>query len=294
MAETWTIAKLLNWTTDYFKKYNIEWPHLEAEILLAHALNLKRIELYVRHEKVLTQVELTKFKNLIKRRNLHEPIAYITGNQPFMSLNFIVNPSVLIPRPETEEMVQLTIELAKRSMVHSPLSIVDIGAGCGNIAVSLAKFLPEAKIIGIDSSSKALEVAKQNAELNKVANRCQFLLGNLFDPLKNVAANFSSPNKIDIIVSNPPYIPTAEIDKLGADVKDFEPVEALDGGKDGLDYIRQLILEGPQHLKDKGYLILEFGFGQAEKIKELANNKFSGIEIKKDNSGKERFLLARK
>jgi len=279
--ETWTIAKLLNWTTDYFKKYDIEWPHLEAEILLAYALNLKRIDLYVKHEKVLSPQELANFKGLIQRRSKHEPVAYITGNQPFMSLDFKVNPSVLIPRPETEKLVEVAIDLIKSrsSASQAERSIVDIGTGCGCIAISLAKYLPEIKVIGIDSSSEAIEIAKENAKKHNVEDRCGFIVGNMFEPLKN---------KPDLIVSNPPYIPTADIEKLDPDVKDFEPRQALDGGTDGLDYIRKLIEQGPKHA---GHLILEFGINQAEAVKELAAQKFKNIKIIQDSFGKERLFL---
>jgi len=273
--EVWTIKKLLDWTTDYFKKYAIEWPHLEAEILLAHSLGLKRIDLYVKHEKVLTPEELAKFKGLIQRRSLHEPIAYITGNQPFMSLDFKVNPSVLIPRPETEKLVEVAIDLIK----SRDFIIADIGTGCGCIAITLAKYLPEIKVIGIDSSPEAIAIAKENARKHKVENRCEFVVGNMLEPLKN---------KPDLILSNPPYIPTADIEKLDPDVKDFEPHQALDGGADGLDYIRKLIEESPKHADN---LILEFGINQAEAVKELAQGKFSEIKILEDTSGKERLFL---
>lgn len=283
--ETWTISRLLDWTTDYFKKFNIEWPHLEAEILLAHALNLKRIELYVKHEKIVTKDELASFKQLIKRRSKREPIAYITGYQPFMSLDFNVNPSVLIPRPETEELVQIALKLVENKLV------ADIGTGSGCIAISLAKYLPNVKVIGIDSSPEAIKIAQKNAEFHKVADRCQFIVGNMFEPF-NVVAKLALPNKIDIIVSNPPYIPSAVIDTLETDVKDWEPRRALDGGEDGLDYIKQLIQNAPNHLKADGMLIMEFGIDQEESVKKLAEKNFKAVEIKKDAADKPRILVA--
>ncbi|NQT30683.1 MAG: peptide chain release factor N(5)-glutamine methyltransferase [Candidatus Saganbacteria bacterium] len=283
--QTWTIKTLLGWTTDYFKKFNIEWPHLEAEILLAHTLNLKRIELYTNFERELKKEELAQFKKLIQRRSLHEPLAYITRYQPFMSLDFYVDPAVLIPRPETEKMVEVVIDVIKKSNVQCPVSLLDIGTGSGAIAVTLAKYLPNIKVIGIDSSADAIKIAQKNAEAHKVADRCQFMVGNMFEGIKQ---------KFDIIVSNPPYIPTADIDKLEADVKDWEPKQALDGGPDGLDYIRTLINEGPKYLKDDGYLIFEFGINQAERIKDLAKGIFKEFKIIKDNSGLERIFIGKK
>ncbi len=287
--ESWTISKLLNWTTDYFKKYNMEWPHLEAEILLAHALGLKRIELYTNHERVLKEDELKGFKQLIQRRSKHEPIAYITGVQPFMSLDFFVDRSVLIPRPETEQLVETTIGIINQEGDNGQKAegkrILDIGTGCGAIAISLAKYLPDIKVIGIDSSPGAVKIAQKNAEHHKVDDRCEFIVGNIFEPLKE---------KFDLIISNPPYIPSKEIDNLAPDVKDWEPREALDGGEEGLDYIKQLIEKAPDYLKPRGILLIEIGFDQGAKAKELSENinKYSEVKIIKDLNGKDRILKA--
>lgn len=283
--ETWTITKILDWTTTYFKTHQVEWPHLEAEILLAYALNFKRIDLYVQHEKVLSSEELARFKGFVERRLQHEPIAYITGYQPFMGLDFIVSRDTLIPRPETENLVETALEHCSLFTLHpSPFTIADIGTGSGAIAVSLAKFLPQINVIGVDISAAALEVARQNAIKHNVANRCQFIKGDLLEPLKEIGP-------VDLIISNPPYIPAKDIPTLMADVRDFEPHTALDGGEDGLDYIRQLIDKAPNHLKPKGLLLFEFGFGQAEAIRDYAKNKFSEIKISKDNAGIERIFI---
>jgi release factor glutamine methyltransferase len=286
--ETWTISKTLDWTTQYFKKFNIEWPHLEAEILLAHALDLKRIGLYTNYERILTTEDLSGFKKLIQRRSKHEPIAYITGNQPFMSLDFYVDRSVLIPRPETEKLVEVVIDLVKsRTAPRTPFLAADIGTGSGAIAVSLAKYLSDIKVIGIDSSSDAIKIAQKNAERHKVNDRCQFIAGDMLDPLETT-------NKFDLILSNPPYIPTADIDTLQPDVKDYEPKEALDGGENGLLYIKKLIQESPKYLKEDGHLIFEFGIKQADNIMELTKDNFEETKIIKDSSGVERLYLGRK
>lgn len=276
--ESWTIKRLLDWTTNYLKAYNIEWPHLEAEILLAHALSFKRIDLYTKHERVVTADELARYKKSIQRRSKHEPIAYITNNQPFMSLDFYVDKSVLIPRPETEKLVEVAIDFIKSIRItEHPLLITDIGTGSGCIAISLAKYLPNIKVLGIDSSPEAIKIAQRNAESHKVANRGEFVIGNMLEPLKE---------KADLIISNPPYIPTADITTLETDVKDWEPKLALDGGPDGLDYIRKLIEQA------NCPLIFEFGFNQAEKIRELAKDEFEEIKIIKDNSGIERIFVS--
>ena len=264
----------------------MEWPHLEAEILLAYSLKLKRIELYTNHERVLTKEELGRFKELIQRRSKHEPIAYITGIQPFMSLDFYVDHTVLIPRPETEKLVEVVIDSIKSLIPHTPSLTADIGTGCGAIAISLAKYLPNIKVIGIDSSPDAIKIAQRNAEHHQVTDRCQFIVGNLFEPLKE---------KADIIVSNPPYIPSSEIDKLQIDIKDWEPKEALDGGENGLEYIRKLIENAPNCLKPKGLLLIEIGFDQGNKAIKLAQDqkKYDEINIIKDLNGEDRILKAR-
>lgn len=282
--ETWTIKKLLDWTTEYFKKYSIEWPHLEAEILLAHTLKLKRIELYIHFERVLIPEELSKFKGFILRRSKHEPIAYITGIQPFMSLDFKVNTSVLIPRPETEKLVEVTIDLVKE---FDKSKILDIGTGCGNIAITLAKYIPESTVLGIDSSEEAIEIANENAKVHKVEERCHFMRGDLYP---------QDDKKFNLIVSNPPYIPTAQIDTLAKDIKDYEPRTALDGGKDGLDCIRAVI-DGPGNkLESKGHIAIEIGINQyAEVAKMIENNgNFEKPKVIKDHSGIERVVIAKK
>ncbi len=285
--ETWTIKKLLDWTTEYFKKYNIEWPHLEAEILLAHSLKVPRIQLYVQFEKVLTSEELAEYKKLILRRSKHEPVAYIIETQPFMSLEFKVNPSVLIPRPETEKLVEITIDASKT--FKSPL-IADLGTGSGAIAVSLAKYISGSKIYATDVSKEAIEIAKENAEKHGVQDRCTFFVGSLFEPLEDMKGRF------DIIVSNPPYVKTAEIDSLEPDIKDFEPRHALEAGEDGLKYIREIIEKSPAYLKNPGKILMEFGMGQGSTILDLAekDGKYKNQQIIKDNSGIDRILEAEK
>lgn len=268
-----TINALLSITS---KQLNSD---LEAQILLSFALDIDRTKLATVSDKSLTPYKTDKFNALVQRRIKHEPIAYIVGFQPFYGLEIKVNHSVLIPRPETEEMVERTIRLF---LGHGSLLIADIGTGSGAIAVALAKNLPKARIIGIDSSKEALIIAKENSKLNKVDSQCDFRLGNLLEPLNE---------QVDLIISNPPYIPTKDLATLDPDVKDYEPILALDSGPDGLDHIRELIKLSPKYSKR---LILEFGFGQEKQVKQLAIEHYDKVEIIKDLSQKPRFLLASK
>lgn len=304
------LTEAIDWATDQLQSKQIEDARQEAEFLLVYALEINKSELILNQSLTIDDNSFNRFKALIERRLKHEPTAYITGIQPFMSLDFIVNRSVLIPRPETELLVEKIIELVKEkysphlSVGNQNIVIADIGTGSGCIAVSLAKFLPNVSVIGIDSSSKAIEVAKKNAEKHKVSDRCQFMVGNLFDPLKE---------KADIIISNPPYIPSETIKTLQPEVKDWEPRQALDGGKDGLDYITKIIREAPNHLpspsglrqagltteppgseqsRGTGCLFIEIGFDQGPKVRELAGKYFKGVEVLKDLSGNDRILRA--
>ncbi len=279
-------AEAIDWAADRLAAKQIEDSRLEAELLLVHALGIKKSELVLYQSLNLDNHNFERFKALVERRLKHEPTAYITGIQPFLSLDFIVNRSVLIPRPETELLVENIITLIRHSAFGiRHYNIADIGTGSGCIAVSLAKNLPNISVIGIDSSSKAIEVAKSNAEKHKVCDRCKFLIGNMFEPLKE---------KANIIVSNPPYIPSKEIDKLQPEVRNWEPRQALDGGPDGLDYIRKVIKLAPNHLTTEppGSLFLEFGFDQGPKVRELAEKYFKEVEILKDLSGNDRILMA--
>ncbi|MFA4844804.1 MAG: peptide chain release factor N(5)-glutamine methyltransferase [Candidatus Margulisiibacteriota bacterium] len=269
------------------KTAGIADPQIEAEILLAHALGFSRTELISRNDLDLAPQQLSAFVPLLERRLKHEPTAYIVGYQPFMGLDFYVDRNVLIPRPETELLVEAVLRatnhepqsiprLRSGQANHDPqLTIADLGTGSGCIAIALAKQLPGAKIIACDSSAEALAVARRNARRYQLEGWIDFRQGDMFEPL---------PEPVEIIVSNPPYIPSAEIDRLQPEVKDWEPRGALDGGKDGLDYIRKLLNKAPNHL------IFEFGFGQAGLIKELAKKSYPRFEISKDYSGLERIF----
>ncbi|MCU0640511.1 MAG: peptide chain release factor N(5)-glutamine methyltransferase [Candidatus Margulisbacteria bacterium] len=271
------LGAALDWAADQLAAKQIADPRLEAELLIMHALDLQRNALIMNQAMTVDQSGLARFKKALERRLKHEPTAYIIGDQPFHGVTIKVNKQVLIPRPETEQLVDIVIkEIQHLSLDIGHLTLADIGTGSGCIAVALAKALPQAVVYGIDQSGDALKIAQQNAAQNGVADRCRFLKGNLLEPLKE---------KPDLVVANPPYIPTAEINKLQPEVKDWEPRAALDGGPDGLKYIRELIKAAPARL------YLEFGFGQAAKITELARAVYPQIEIRRDHAGLERYFI---
>lgn len=263
---------------------NLDDSRLETELLLAHALKINRLTLITKQHSNIEPQQQSLFEQFIARRLKHEPTAYIVGYQPFLGLDFKVDKRVLIPRPETELLVEKALSLISHlSFVISHSSIVDVGTGSGCIAITLAKKIPTASVIAIDLSPSALALAKENSATLNV--KLTFLEGDLLAPLKE---------KVDLIVSNPPYIPTADLAGLDPDVKDWEPVGALDGGNDGLDYIRRLIKDAPSHLNPGGKLMFEFGFGQSELIKALftADKRYSQVEIFNDYAGIPRIAKA--
>jgi release factor glutamine methyltransferase len=282
-AESWTIKKVLDWTTEYFNKHKIENPHLEAEILLSYALHIDRIRLYIDFENEVDKKSLEMFKGFINRRIKGEPTAYITGSKHFMSLIFNVTPDVLIPRPETELLIENAIELSKA--FEGRISVLDIGTGSGVIAVSLAKFMDNIEIHATDLSGKALEVAAGNAKKHGVENKIKFIEADLF-PAEDL--------KYDIIVSNPPYIKTADLKGLQIEIRDYEPYSALDGGPDGLVFYRRIAEKAGGYMKDGGHLLLEIGAEQSKEVTTLLQSglKRDKIRVKKDLNGLDRVVIA--
>lgn len=299
MTQSWTILKLLDWSTQYFQGKGIESPRLEAELLLAHTLGLNRVQLYMQFDRILAEVELQSFKSLLKRRTEREPLAYILGKKEFYSLEFEVTPNVLIPRPETELLVEEGIRffspspqprafaapMGSPSRGEGEVKILDIGTGSGCIAISLAKHLPEAKITAIDISSEALKVAQRNAEKHEVAKQINFIEMDFTSPFP-----FSPQHTFDLILSNPPYISSDEIPKLAPELQ-FEPKSALDGGTDGLLFYQILLPWIFEHLKNNGAAFLEVGESQGEALEKLSTNAgFQKINILKDYSGHPRVV----
>jgi len=252
--EKWTVLKILNWTKGYLAEKGVENPRLEAEWMLCEALSLDRVGLYLNFDKPLNDAELAAFRGMVQRRAKREPLQYILGSQEFMGLDFQVTPAVLIPRHDTEVLVAEAVQRGAGIR-----SILDIGTGSGCVAVALAKSLPEAEVSSVDVSAEALAVARDNAEKNQVSVR--FFHGSLFEPLAG--------RRFDMIVSNPPYIPADEIATLQQEVRGFEPLGALDGGADGLDFYRSIVSGAPEHLTPGGWLLFEVGAGQAPQVLEL-------------------------
>ena len=280
--DVWTINSLLNWTVNYFKRKNIQSARLDAEVLLSHVLRQERIYLYVHFDEPMEQNELSKFREYVKKRAQHVPIAYIIGEREFMGLPFKVTKDTLIPRPDTEILVENVLNNVDKD---KEIEIVDIGTGSGAIILSLLVNLPKAQGKTVDISSKAIEVAKENAVNLQVNDRCEFFVGDLFAPLNG--------NKFDLIVSNPPYIPQKDIATLEDDVKEYEPVSALTDGGDGLSYYRRLLSEGKAYIKENGFIALEIGIYQSEDVKQIAmDNGWKNIKIIKDYAGIDRVVLA--
>ena len=302
-----TIRDILNWAAEYLKSLNIPSDRLDSEVLLSFILKKDRTYLYTNSEKPILPEEHKKFKELIERRGRREPVSYITGEKEFWSLKFKVSRDTLIPRPETEILVQAVLDIIKypsppplpigeRIKVRG-IKILDIGTGSGNIAVSIAKESPESHVFTVDKSNSALSVAKENAIIHNVAGRITFLKGDLCIPFNPPSPPFVKGGKeglFDIIVSNPPYIPTGDIEGLMPEVRDWEPRWALDGGKDGLEIVRKIIKDAPLFLKSKGFLAMEIGFGQSEEVSRIISetDKFHNIKTIKDLSGIERVVTA--
>ena len=295
METTWKVLDVLDWTTNYFKDKKIASARLDAELLIGFALNLSRIDLYLNFDRPLNKEELKKIRELVKRRAKFEPVAYLIGKKEFYSLEFEVTKDVLIPRPETEILVEQAIRIAQstehgaRSTEHRRLRIVDLGCGSGNIAISVAKNLEDSLVYATDVSRKALEVARRNAFSLGVSDRVVLLCQDLFSA-------FSNSLEVDLILSNPPYISLEEYPALAPDIRNFEPGEALEAGEEGLRFYRKIIDEAPEYLKEKGYLILEIGSAQAAMVKELilASGEFLSCKIVKDYSGLDRVAVVQR
>ena len=279
MHKSWDIKRLIKWSTEYLKKRGIDAPRLTSELLLASALNCSRLELYLHYDKPLKQEELSAFKVLLKRRLAHEPLPYILGEKEFFSLRFKVTPATFIPRPETERLVEVAVEIIKGGHFSQPY-ILDWGTGCGAIAICLAKELSGAHIIATDISKEALECAKQNARLHKVS----------IGLIKSRDLGCFKEGYLHFIVSNPPYIRTATLNKLAPEIKDYEPRYALDGGPNGLKYISYLINQCPRYIRKGGWLIMEIGYDQKEDIERLIPNSYDPPIFFKDYTGHTRVI----
>lgn len=281
--EVWTVGRLLRWTTEFLTRHGSESPRLEAEILLAKALDWQRVKLYMNINEEVGGLGRSVFRDLVKKRAAGEPVAYLVGHKEFYSLDFEVGPGVLIPRPDTEILVMTFLELAKG--LESPFC-VDVGTGSGCVAVACAKHHATARFIAIDKSAKALEIAGRNIARHGFQDRIELRHGSLLEPL-------NADERPKFIISNPPYIPTSEIPELDATVRNYEPVTALDGGPDGLVLVRELMRQAASVIDSEGSLIMEIGHDQAMKLEaeyaESAEWAFQGV--RKDHGGIARVVI---
>ena len=281
----WTIMKILNWTKQYFEVKGVENPRLDAEVLLCAVLKCQRITLYVDFERPLSEEELATYREYVRRRGNFEPLAYILGERAFMRNTFKVNKATLVPRPETELLVESLVRIAPLLKREGDVKILDIGTGSGAIIVSLLDYLPNAKGVGVDISVDALIVAKENSEKIGVTGRIGFVHSDVFSKLP-------LEKKFDIIVSNPPYIPAGDIAGLDKDVQQ-EPRGALDGGADGLEFYRRITAEAMEHIAEEGVLAFEIGIGQAAAVQQLCLDAgFVKTAVRKDYAGIERMVFA--
>jgi release factor glutamine methyltransferase len=287
MGEGWTIGGLLDWTARFLAKKGCEFPRLDTEVLLAHVLGCRRIDLYgERHGEIAPEPIRKAFKELIGRRILGCPVAYLVGRKEFFSLPFEVTPAVLIPRPDTELVV---VECLNRAKKMAAPRVLDVGTGSGNIAVGVASQHPGAVVTALDVSAEALAVAQANAARHGLAGRIRFLQGDLLAPLPPGEA-------FDFILSNPPYIASEDFDRLEAGVRDYEPRLALDGGPGGFVVFERLLDQARDFLVAGGYLMVEIGAPQEKSARErLANRReYEAAETIHDHSGHPRVLCARR
>jgi release factor glutamine methyltransferase len=281
-----TVLEAIQKSTEFLAKKGVESPRLQTELLLAHLLKMPRMKLYLNFDRVLLPAETDSLRELIRRRGLREPLQHITGSTSFCGYEIAVSRHALIPRPETELLAELGWKFLTTR--HSSLATaLDFGTGTGCIAIALAAKCPNTKITALDVSADALALAKQNALQNQVAERIEFLCGDGF-------AALAGNTQFDLLISNPPYIASAEIETLDPEVKDFDPRGALDGGADGLDFYRRLAAEAKPFLKPDGKIMLEFGDGQTDAIKKIFENEKWVVEaVQDDYSQRARILVAR-
>ena len=285
-----TVLEVIRRSTEFLAKKGVEPSRLQAELLLAHALNLPRMQLYLKFEQGLAPAELDCVRELVRRRAQREPLQLITGSTSFCGLELAVNRHTLIPRPETELLAEQgwTFLNTLPVLPGEPVTALDFGTGSGCLAIALAVKCPGARLCALDISEPALRVAGQNAERHGVSERVRFYQGDGFAALPADA-------RFDLIIGNPPYIPTAEIDRLEPEVRDYDPREALDGGADGLDFYRRLAAEAGRWLKPAGKLMLEFGDGQSEALRELFGAENWVVEPSvADYTQRPRILIAQK
>ncbi len=280
-----TVREVIQRSTEFLQRHGVDSPRLQAELLLAYLLKLPRLQLYLNHDRVLAEPELTALRSLVQRRSKREPLQHLVGSTSFVGLEISVNRDALIPRPETETLAELATAALRKTTSPTP-SALDFGTGTGCLAIALATHCKTVQVHALDISEAALALARANAQWHALTERISFHHGNGFAAL---AAGLS----FDLLVSNPPYIPTAELATLQAEVRDFDPRTALDGGTDGLDFYRLLAHEAPAWLKAGGALFAEFGDGQETALEGLfSGSGWRGVAVHRDLTGRPRVLEA--
>jgi len=285
-----TLAEAINNAATLLSTAGITNARLDAEVLLSHIILKDRVWLITHRDDVLDDNHQREFADVIRRRTRREPLQHIIGNQEFWGLEFIVSPDVLIPRPETEFIIEAALAIVQDR--NTPVRIIDLCTGSGCIAVSLAKELTAARVIATDASEKAIAAALENTRRHGVSERIRFLLGDLFEPLEELDIR----GQIDIIVSNPPYVQAGDLSTLQPEVRDYEPEMALIAGPGGTEIATRIIQLAPVYLKKNGTLIMEMGLGQAEALTRMveATGAYGDRELLKDLAGIERVIVARK
>lgn len=286
MEDRWTILRVIQWTTDYFRQKGLDQPRSDAEVLLAHVLGIDRLELYLNYDQPLTTDERARYRAVVRRRANREPVQYITGRQEFWSLELEVSPAVLIPRPETEVLVEKALDVLKGSGNY----VLDLGTGSGAIAIALAYECSALKVVAVDKSYEAIKIAAKNAIRHRVEKRVHFIAADLCSCISPERGLF------DVIVSNPPYISENEYLQLAPEIRFYEPSTALLGGRDGLRIIERIVQDALAHLKDNGSLLIEIGAGQAALLAEILtqNPMIGDFEFIRDYSGIRRVLHIRR
>lgn len=281
-----SIRGALLWGAQVLRRAGLENSRLDAEVLLRHVLDMKKEQLYMNGDATISAGQEAMFRELLLRRSRREPVAYITGHKEFWSLDFFVSPAVLIPRPETESLVEVALQCVRRLASESPVKVLDVGTGSGVISVCLAKEHAATQIVAVDFSRVALNMARVNAKRNGVADRIQFLPGDLFASVEPLRETF------DLIVSNPPYIRTDELPRLAPEIHRWEPTIALDGGMDGLNTYRRIIAEGHKYVTTGGSMVLEIGADMAPQVADLFSRTgcYGPASVYPDYAGKDRVI----
>lgn len=282
----WTVASVLRWATADFRRREFENARLDAELLLAHTLGLDRVRLIIEAKRVLELSELAAFRRSIQRRRASEPVAYILGAREFYGFSLCVDPRVLIPRPDTETLVDVALERTRDRYLYG--RALDLCTGSGCVAIAFARCRPTWRVSGVDISEAAVNVARNNAERRASLWNMRFLSSDL-------CAALAPGERFELITANPPYIPSAQIAELTPDIRDFEPHLALDGGDDGLGLVRRIVLEAPARLERGGVLALEVGAGQGDRVHELfLESGLIDVQRRRDYGAHERVISGRK